>query len=296
MSLSLSVAGAIQSTLAMAMEQDERVLLLGEAVGRMGGVHQTSQGLLERFGPERVIDTPLSEAGLVGLAVGLALGGKRPVVELVGPVTGALEQLAGEAATVTRRSGGEFTVPLVVRVPIGPLPGGPSQIAPEGWLAAVEGLTVLVASDASDSAGLLQTALAQPGPTVLLEPRSMYVRRGRVSGEPTPITAAVLLPGDDVTVLAYGEGVSQALEAAQASSVSVEVIDLRSLRPLDEATLLTSVRKTGRAIVATRSPALAERLNQLLTREAFLYLESPPARCEPVAAALGGAITASVTF
>lgn len=294
MSLSLSVAGAIQNTLSLAMEQDERVLLLGEAVGRMGGVHQTSQGLLERFGPERVIDTPLSEAGLVGLAVGLALGGKRPVVELVGPVTGALEQLASEAATVASRSGGEFSVPLVVRVPIGPLPGGPSEVAPEGWLAAVEGLTVLCASDASDTAGLLQTALSQPGPTVLLEPRSLYPRRGRIEGQPTPTTARVIQSGEQATVLAYGEGVQAAIEACQGQDV--ELIDLRCLRPLDQDTILASVRRTGRAIVATRSPALAERVNQLLTREAFLYLESPPTRAEPEASALAQAVSDSVFF
>ncbi len=266
--MSTSTAGAIRAALDHALEQDPRVMLLGESVGRLGGVHRTSQGLQERFGPERVVDLPLSESAAVGLAIGLALGGKRPILELApGGALAAREQIEGELARLAR-SEPDFPLPVTLRIPnhgIGDLP-----LASAEELCLVEGLTVLAPSTPQDAASmLLHAALHSEGPTIVLE--SGYGQRAEVVLEASPPSAAVVRPGGQCTVLAWGEAVQAALRVPQ-----VEVIDLRVLTPLDLDTITASVRRTGRVVVAGQGP-FAESLLYRASQASFLYLESPPA-------------------
>ena len=282
----MNTATTLRETLRSALEEDERVLLLGENVAKLGGVHETSKGLADAF-PGRVIDTPLSENGVVGLAVGLALGGRRPVVELEGGLQRTLEQLVDEAAAITRGSE-EFSVPLVVRVAYGDLPGLDGA-HPEGLVAGFEGLDVVAPSHAADAAALLNEALASDRPTVILEGRSLYPRRGEApTGE-----------GTDVSLFAYGAGVPLAVQAAEElarGGLSAEVVDLRSLWPLDLERLSASLRRTGRAVLVSGSEAYAARALGALTEACFLHLESPPARAELAVASIVEAARASVTY
>ena len=282
----MSTAATIRETLRSAMTEDPTVVVLGENVARLGGIHETTRGLAAEF-PERVLDTPLSEAGVVGLAVGLALGGKRPVVELTGGLGRALEQLVDEAASISADAS-EFSVPLVVRVPFGDLPGLDGA-HPEGLVAGHEGLDVVAPSNAADAAALLNEALASTRPTVVLEGRSIYPRQG----------APVESRGTDVSLFAYGPGVPVALEAADAlarEGISAEVVDLRSLWPLDEGRLSESLRRTGRAVLVSGSEAYAARALSALSASCFLHLESPPVRADVELASIVKAARASVTY
>lgn len=282
---SIRLARAVNDTLAAAMEADPRVVVLGEAVGRLGGVFRTTVGLLERFGPDRVVELPLTEAGAVGLAVGLAMGGMRPVVELSGP-TGlvlALEQLLLEAGTLADRTEGALVAPVVLRVPTGGgVGGGPFvQAAAEQWLVGAEGVDVVVAASPADAAGLLRGALASPRPTVILEPQALYDEVGPASPAVVPAgKARVLREGAQVTILAWGRAVVVAMEAAavlEGAGVSAGVVDVRSLAPLDEATLALQARATGRVVVVHEgSAASADRVLRAVVDGAFLHLEAPP--------------------
>ncbi|MCB9744060.1 MAG: alpha-ketoacid dehydrogenase subunit beta [Alphaproteobacteria bacterium] len=304
----LSAREAINIALYQAMASDESVLVLGEAVGRLGGVFGTTKGLLEAFGEERVVDLPISQAGAVGLAVGLALGGKRPVVELTGGLKGGFSQVVDELAGVARRSGGEFSAPVVLRVPYGQLPGDP--LPPDGlvagMLAGVPGLRVLCPSSPADAHALLGEALQARGPSVILEHRAGYGETGALSDTPARAGQALTRrEGGHVTLLAFGGGVGLALEAAERaaeSGLQAEVLDLRSLAPLDTRAIAASVQRTGRVLVVDAladgdtPSAAAERLLREATEAAFLYLESPPRAVTGSAATLAAAITASIHF
>ena len=279
-----TVAEAIRGAQDHLLQSDSRVVLLGESVGRLGGIHGTSEGLLETHGPDRVCDLPLSESGLVGYALGLAMAGAVPIVELSGPnrVPALLDQLAIEAATLHKRTRGEFQASMVLRVPCGGgVGGGPFLEAnPAGLLSTIEGLAVVSPASAQEAAGMLLAAVHATGPVVILEPQRLYGDRGSWELKASRLTGArVVREGEDCTVLAHGRGVSMALQAADQlwnqESVDVEVVDLRSLSPLDVSTLGNSIRKTGHVILATEGTGL-EHLLGTATDTAFLSLESPP--------------------
>lgn len=293
---SLTGAGAVRAALGDLMQRDERVVLLGDSVGRAGGVAGSTDGLLDRFGPDRVVDLPVADRAALGFAVGLALGGRVPVVEL--PSTGrlpAVVEVLAESARVAQ--GGEFRVPLVVRVAYGDEAKGLDR--PVGDVLP-DGVRVLCASDPSQAAALLRAAIEQPGPTVLLEPRSVHLARGTLSPEPARLAARVVRTGDHVTLAAWGSGVQAACSAAEElgrEGISAEVVDLVSLAPLDRETLGASVRKTGRLVVVhPGDAALAARVQQVGLDEGFVYLESPLAAALDTPAAIAGAARSSATF
>ncbi len=252
--------GALNQALHDAMRADESVILLGEDVGAAGGSFKVTRGLLDHFGPGRVYDAPISEASIVGLAVGAAMSGMRPVAEIMFMdfITLAMDQIVNQAAKARSMFGGQASVPLVIRTPHGGgLNAGPqhSQCL-EAWLAHTPGLKVVCPSNPADAYGLLRAAIDDPDPVVVVENKAMYASRGELPDTPgpTPIgQAATARSGRDATVVAYGAAVGLALTAAQALSgdgVDVEVIDLRSLQPWDEPAVLESLARTHRLVVA----------------------------------------------
>jgi pyruvate/2-oxoglutarate/acetoin dehydrogenase E1 component len=256
-------------------------------VGRGGGVAATTRGLQQRFGEDRVIDLPVADRAAVGLAVGLALGGKTAVVEVstTGRLTAVFEALA-EAASIA--ADGEFQVPLVVRVPTGTEAGTRVDRPAGDLLATIPGLSVACGSTAAMAAGLMEAALQANRPVVLLEPRALYHQPGEVTEDPIPLhRARVLRQGDHLTLVGWGTSVEVALRAAKelaGEGVSTEVVDLVSLNPLDGETVGASVRRTGRLVaVHPDENGLAERLLRVALDQAFLSLESPPtlARQDP---------------
>ncbi len=291
-------AAAIRDVLHNAMSQDDDVVLLGETVGRAGGVAGTSAGLLEAFGDDRVRDLPVAERGTLGMALGMALAGKTVVVELAG--TGRLAacfEVLTEAANIAQKS--EFAVRLVVRVPCGTEAGAHDR--PVGQhIAAIPGLTVLCPSDANQAAGLLRSALASRGPVVLLEPRKNYSDRATIGTEKALLTARILREGTHVTLAAWGTAVDAAFTAAEAlaaDGISAEVVDLVAIRPLDVATLGASVRKTGRLVVVhPEDVALADVARSVGLNASFLYLESPLATAPDEATKVAAAARESVYY
>jgi pyruvate dehydrogenase E1 component beta subunit len=282
---------AVRAGLREALQRDPRVFLMGEDVGRYGGAYACSRGLLDEFGPERVRDTPLSEAAFLGAGIGAALGGLRPIVEImtVNFSMLALDQVVNNAATLRHMSGGQLSVPLVVRMAT----GAGRQLAAqhshslEGWYAHIPGITVLAPATIPDAKGMLLAALGQPDPVFIFEHASLYPVEGELdpgAGAVDLRQAAVRRPGRDVSLIAYGGSVGKALAAAgelAADGIEAEVIDLRTLRPLDEATVLESVRKTRRAIVvdeAWRSGSFAAEVSARIMEGAFHELEAPVAR------------------
>jgi pyruvate dehydrogenase E1 component beta subunit len=282
---------AIRQAIRAAMLADDRVFLMGEDVGRYGGCYAVSKGLLEEFGPERIRDTPLSESSFVGAGIGAALGGMRPIVEImtVNFSLLALDQILNNAATLLHMSGGQFAVPLVIRMTT----GAGRQLAAqhshslEGWYAHIPGLKVLTPATIEDARGMLPTALADPDPVIIFEHSSLYATEGEIAGDAgaVPIDrAAVRRPGTDVTLIAYGGTLGKALEAAEqlsALGASAEVIDLRTLRPLDDATIRASVSKTRRAVIIDegwRSGSISAEISARLTEEAFYDLDAPVRR------------------
>lgn len=273
-----------------AMRADERVLLIGEDVGRYGGTYAVSKGLLAEFGETRVRDTPLSELSFVGMGIGAALGGLRPIVEVmtVNFSLLALDQLVNTAAALRHMSGGQFSVPLVVRMAT----GAGRQLAAqhshsfEGWYAHVPGLRVVAPATVPDAYGMLATALADPDPVIVFEHVGLYDTAADVDelGASDIDTAAVRRPGSDVTLIAYGGSLPKALEAARLldeDGIDCEVLDLRVLRPLDAATILASVRTTHRAVVVDegwRSGSLAAEICTRIVEDAFYDLDAPIAR------------------
>ena len=281
---------AVHDAMRDALRDDPRVLLMGEDVGRYGGTYAASKGLMEEFGPERVRDTPLSELGFVGVGIGAALGGLRPIVEVmtVNFSLLALDQIVNTAAALRHMSGGQFSVPLVVRMATGAgrQLGAQHSHSLECWYAHIPGIKVVAPATVEDAYGMLGTALADPDPVVIFEHVQLYNTSTDVdSPRATDISrAAVRRSGSDVTVITYGGCLPKALDAANELSlagIDCEVIDLRVLRPLDTDTIIESVRKTHRAVVvdeAWRTGSLAAEVSARIVENAFYDLDSPIAR------------------
>jgi pyruvate dehydrogenase E1 component beta subunit len=282
---------AMREAMREALTRDERVFLMGEDVGRYGGCFAVSLGLLEEFGPERVRDTPLSEAGFVGAGIGAALGGMRPIVEImtVNFSLLALDQIVNNAATLLHMSGGQFNVPLVIRMTTGAgrqLAGQHSHSF-ESIYAHVPGLRVVAPATLEDARGMLASALDDPDPVIIFEHGTLYNVEGEIADDAgaTDIDrAAIRRPGRDVSLVAYGSNLAKALEAAEllaADDVDAEVIDLRTLRPLDTPTLVESVVRTHRAVVVDegwRTGGLSAEVSAQITEHAFYDLDAPVAR------------------
>ena len=281
---------AVRGVLREALRSDPRVFLMGEDVGRYGGAFAVSHGLLEEFGPERVRDTPLSENTFVGAGIGAALGGMRPIVEVmtVNFSLLALDPLINTAATLRHMSGGQFSVPLVLRMAT----GAGRQLAAqhshslEGWYAHIPGLKILAPATLEDARGMLWPALQDPDPVLIFEHAQLYNLEGELEeGVVVDIRSArVRRAGSDLTLVAYGGTLGKALAAAEqlaGEGINAEVIDLRVLRPLDDATLLASVCKTRRLLVVDegwRSGSLAAEIIARVSEQAFFELDAPPAR------------------
>jgi pyruvate dehydrogenase E1 component beta subunit len=279
---------ALRSALREAMLGDPRVFLMGEDVGRYGGSYAVSKGLLEEFGEARIRDTPLSESGFVGAGIGAALGGLRPVVEVmtVNFSLLALDQIINNAATIRHMSGGQFSIPIVIRMAT----GAGLQLAAqhshslEVFYAHVPGLRVVAPATVADARTMLGAALACPDPVLMFEHATLYNSKGEM---PDPLPAGdiaharVQRTGSDITLITYGGSLAKALSAAAAlaaDGIEAEVIDLRSLRPLDDACFLASVKKTHRAIVIDegwRSGSLAAEISARLMEQAFYELDAP---------------------
>ena len=282
---------ALRQALHDALASDPRVFLMGEDVGRYGGSYAVSKGFFEEFGPERIRDTPLSELAFVGAGIGAALGGMRPIVEVmtVNFSLLALDQIVNTAALYRHMSGGQFSVPVVIRMAT----GAGRQLAAqhshslENWYAHVPGLTVLAPATVDDARGMLAPALADPDPVVIFEHALLYNFEGELSEDWRSVdirSAKVLRPGRDVTLVAYGGTVWKALDAAEklaGEGVDAEVVDLRVLRPLDDATLMASVRRTRRVVVVDegwRTGSLAGEIMARIMEQAFYDLDAPVAR------------------
>jgi len=287
----LSYRDALREAHRDALRRDERVFLMGEDVGRYGGCFAVSRGLLDEFGPERIRDTPLSESAFVGAGIGAALGGMRPIVEImtVNFSLLALDQIVNNAATLLHMSGGQLAVPLVIRMTT----GAGRQLAAqhshslEGWYAHIPGIKVLAPATLEDARGMLWTALEDPDPVLIFEHGSLYGVEGEMAADagPVPIDRAALRrPGRDVSLFAYGGTLGKTLAAADAlaaEGVEAEVIDLRTLRPLDTATIIESVARTHRAVVVDegwRSGSLAAEVMARIVEGAFYELDAPVAR------------------
>jgi pyruvate dehydrogenase E1 component beta subunit len=284
MSQTVTYREALRLGLYEALEKDERVFLMGEDVGRYGGTYAVSKGMLEKFGPERVRDTPLSELGFVGAGIGAALGGLRPIVEVmtVNFSLLPLDQIVNTAAILRHMSGGQFSVPIVIRMST----GAGRQLAAqhsnsfEGWYAHVPGLKIVAPATIEDARGMLGAALADPDPVLVFEYPALFEMKGELTGAAVDISSArVRRPGSGVSVISYGTCVHKALAAA--GEFDGEVIDLRVLRPLDMDTVLRSVRKTRRAVIVDegwRSGGLAAEIMARLMEQAFYDLDAPVAR------------------
>ena len=287
----LTYREAMREAIRDAMRRDDRVFLMGEDVGLYGGSFGVSLGLLEEFGPERIRDTPLSESAFVGAGIGAALGGLRPIVEImtVNFSLLALDQILNNAATILHMSGGQFPVPLVIRMTT----GAGRQLAAqhshslEGWYAHIPGIRIVTPATLEDARGMLWTALEDPDPVLVFEHGSLYNVAGEIAADAGPVDidrAAVRRSGDDVTLITYGGTLGKVLDAADllaAEGIGAEVIDLRTLRPLDDETILGSVVRTHRAVVVDegwRSGSLSAEVSARITEEAFYDLDAPVER------------------
>lgn len=287
-----TIADALNSALHAEMAADPRVLVLGEDVGKDGGVFRISDGLLEKFGEERVFDTPLAESGIVGTAIGLAMAGFRPVAEIQfdGFVYPALDQLINHAARMRNRSRGKFTCPLVVRFPYG---GGVRALehhseSMETLYVHTPGLKVVCPATPYDAKGLLIAAIRDPDPVIFMEPKKLYRSLKEDVPEENYIVplgrARVMIEGNDVTVIGWGAMIPAVLKAHAAlakENISIEAVDLRTLSPLDTDTILSSVQKTGRCVVIQEGPrtcGLAAEISALVTEKLWRGLKAPVER------------------
>jgi len=282
---------ALRAAIREALHRDSRVFLMGEDVGRYGGAYAVSKGLLAEFGPERIRDTPLSESAFVGAGIGAALGGARPIVEVmtVNFSLLALDQIVNNAATLRHMSGGQVSVPLVIRMATGAGRQLAAQHAHslEGWFAHVPGLRIVVPATIEDARGMLWTALEDPDPVLMFEHQTLYNMEGELAEDAGPVDidrAAVRRPGRDVTLITYGATLFKTLAAATTladEGIEGEVIDLRTLRPLDMDTVFASVRKTRRVVVIDegwRSGSLSAEILARVAESAFYDLDAPVAR------------------
>jgi pyruvate/2-oxoglutarate/acetoin dehydrogenase E1 component len=287
----LTYREAVREALREALRKDARVFLMGEDVGRYGGCFAVSKGLLAEFGPERVLDTPLSESGFVGAGIGAALGGMRPIVEImtVNFSLLAADQIVNNAAVYLHMSGGLFNVPLVIRM----ASGGGRQLAAqhsrclEGWFAHIPGIRVLSPATLEDARGMLWTALEDPDPVLIFENSSLYNLEGELPADAGPVSidqAKVRRPGRDISIISYSASLIKALEAAEIlarEGIEAEVIDVRTLRPLDEATFLASVSRTHRALIVDegwRSGSISAEISARIMEGAFYDLDGPVER------------------
>jgi len=289
----MTIAKAINEGLRASLTKNPKSLLMGEDIGHLGGVYRVTDGLIKEFGDERVLDTPLAESGIVGTAIGLALRGYSPVCEIQfdGFVYPAFNQITTQLAKIHSRSLGKLTVPVVIRIPYG---GGIGSIehhseSPEALFAHTAGLRIISPSNAHDAYWMIQKAIECQDPVIFFEPKRRYWLKGEVDVENAglsadPFNAHVVREGTDATIVAYGPLVPVALAAANAASEdgrSVEVIDLRSISPLDFDTVEASVKKTGRLIVAHEAPTFGGIGGEIAARigeRAFLHLEAPVIR------------------
>ena len=282
---------ALRAGIRDAMLRDEREFLMGEYVGAYGGSFAVSLGLLEEFGPARIRDTPLSESGFVGAGIGAALGGMRPIVEImtVNFSLLALDQIVNNAASLLHMSGGQFNVPIVIRMTTGAgrQLGAQHSHSLEGWYAHIPGLRILAPATLADARGMLWTALEDPDPVLIFEHGSLYNVTGELDDDAGPVdidTAAVRRPGDDLSLITYGGTLPAVLDAAGQladEGIDAEVLDLRTLRPLDEAAILASVRRTHRAVVVDegwRSGSISAEISARITENAFYDLDAPVGR------------------
>jgi pyruvate dehydrogenase E1 component beta subunit len=264
---------------------------MGEDVGRYGGSYAVSKGLLAEFGPERIRDTPLSESTFVGAGIGAALGGMRPIVEImtVNFSLLALDQIVNNAATIRHMSGGQFNIPLVIRMATGAGRQLAAQHAHslEGWYAHIPGLRIVAPATLEDARGMLGTALADPDPVLIFEHQALYNMEGPLADDAGDVDldrAAVRRPGRDVSVMTYGGTLGKTLEAAQAAAadgIDAEVIDLRTLRPLDMDTIGASVKKTHRAVIVDegwKSGSLSAEISARIAESLFYELDAPIGR------------------
>ncbi len=285
----LTLVQAINLALIQEMEDDDRVIILGEDVGPNGGVFRVTEGLHQRFGSDRVVDTPLAESGIIGSAIGLAMAGLRPIPEIqfegfLGP---AFDQICTHAARMRTRTRGALTVPLTIRVPVGGGIHAPElhSDSPESFYAHQPGLKVVMPASPYDAKGLLISAIRDPDPVIYFEPKRIYrAFREEVPEDEYTIPigkARVVSEGDDITIVSWGASVVQCMKAIEASDRSIELIDLRTIYPLDIETIEASVKKTGRVVVVHEAPLTAGFGAEIAARvmeHCFLYLEAPVQR------------------
>jgi pyruvate dehydrogenase E1 component subunit beta len=282
---------AMRQAMRDALQRDPRVFLMGEDVGRYGGCFAVSKGLLEEFGPERIRDTPLSESAFVGAGIGAAMGGMRPIVEImtVNFSLLALDQIVNNAAAILFMSGGQFNIPLVIRMTT----GAGRQLAAqhshslEGWYAHIPGIKVLAPATLEDARGMLWTALEDPDPVLIFEHGGLYNMEGELAADAGAVDidkAAVRRSGSDVSLITYGGTLGKTLAAADElakSGISAEVVDLRTLRPLDAVTILDSVTRTHRAVIIDegwRSGSISAEISARIMEGAFYELDAPVGR------------------
>ncbi|MCO7204567.1 alpha-ketoacid dehydrogenase subunit beta [Microbacterium sp. CnD16-F] len=290
----LTMGKALTAAMRRAMTDDDRVLVMGEDIGRLGGVFRITDGLQAEFGPRRVVDTPLAESGIVGTAVGLAFRGFRPIVEIQfdGFVYPAFDQIVSQVAKLHYRTQGRVKMPITIRIPWAGGVGAAEHHSesPEAYFVHTAGLRVVAVSNPQDAYTMLRQAIASDDPVVFFEPKRLYHAKGEVDldgdiADAPPLgLARVVREGTDVTIVTYGSQVTTAMDAALAAEdegLSLEVIDLRSLSPVDYGTVAASVRRTGRVVVtheASREAGVAAEVIASITEKCFHYLEAPPLR------------------
>jgi len=282
---------AMRQAIREALQRDPRVFLMGEDVGRYGGCFAVSKGLLEEFGPERIRDTPLSEAAFVGAGIGAAMGGMRPIVEImtVNFSLLALDQIINNAATILHMSGGQFNIPIVIRMST----GAGRQVAAqhshslEGWYAHIPGIKIVTPATLEDARGMLWTALEDPDPVLIFEHQGLYNMEGELAADAGAVDierAVVRRPGTDVSLITYGGTLAKALQAAKELAnigIDAEVIDLRTLRPLDTGAINGSVTRTHRAVIIDegwRSGSISAEISARIMEGAFYELDVPVER------------------
>ena len=287
----MPLSKALNAGLRKAMERSDRVLMMGEDIGPLGGVFRITEGLHAEFGPQRVIDTPLAESGIVCTAIGLAMGGFRPVCEIQfdGFVYPAFDQITSQLAKITNRMQGGLSMPVVIRIPYGGHIGAIEhhQESPEAYFTHTAGLRVVSPSTPNDAYWMIQDAIFSDDPVIFLEPKSKYWQKGEVDLTSPPLglhESRLVRRGTDVTLVGHGAMVTTLLQAAalaEAEGVSCEVIDLRSLSPVDYGPILDSVRSTGRMVYAQEAPgftSLGSEIAATVTERAFYSLEAPVLR------------------
>lgn len=288
----MSYVEALRDALRSQMRKDDHVFVIGEEVGNYGGIFGVTQGLYEEFGPERMIDTPISESGFIGAAVGAAITGMRPVAEIMFTdfALVAMDQIVNQAAKIKYMFGGKAQVPLVIRIPTGTGRGAAAQHSQslEAWFAHIPGLKVVMPSTPFDAKGLLNSAILDNNPIIFIEHKMLYKTSGQVPAEEyyIPIGKAdVKKEGSDVTIVATLMLLHTALDAAEklaAEGISAEVVDPRTIYPLDKATIIESVKKTNRAVVvheASKTGGVGGEISAVIMEEAFDYLDAPVLRC-----------------